>query len=183
MTILYCRFAREAATQRTGTLWLFYRVNIRVYPQIQRPCFLGSRDRIDSIQNRQQQEKILQKSADKHLFQCYRVKHGRKSCRQQNNPKHTMKSNEGALRPKMAAALLLVLFGKNMEVGSQSQTTVSLAGRIALDDEHDRRCCRPWHFQSRSVQARPQCRFPGVSDRQTDCRFTREIPRLAGSVG
>ena len=51
------------------------------YPQIQRPCFLGSRDRIDSIQNRQQQEKILQKSADKHLFQCYRVKHGRKSCR------------------------------------------------------------------------------------------------------
>ena len=56
-------------------------------------------DRIDSIQNRQQQEKILQKSADKHLFQCYRVKHGRKSCRQQNNPKRTMKSNEGALRP------------------------------------------------------------------------------------
>lgn len=50
MTILHCRFAREAATQRTGTLWLFYRVNIRVYPQIQRPCFLGSRDRIDSIQ-------------------------------------------------------------------------------------------------------------------------------------
>ena len=50
MTILHCRFAREAATKRTGTLWLFYRVNIRVYPQIQRPCFLGSRDRIDSIQ-------------------------------------------------------------------------------------------------------------------------------------
>ena len=68
---------------------------------------------IESIQNRQQQEKILQKSADKHLFQCYRVKHGRKSCRQQNIPKRTIKRNEGALRPKMAAALLLVLFGGN----------------------------------------------------------------------
>ena len=34
-----------------------------------------------------------------------------------------MKSNEGALRPRMAAALLLVLFGGNTEVGSQSQTT------------------------------------------------------------
>ena len=33
-----------------------------------------------------------------------------KSCRQQNIPKRTMKSNEGALRPRMAAALLLVLF-------------------------------------------------------------------------
>ena len=82
------------------------------YPQIQRPCFLGSRDRIDSIQNRQQQEKILQKSADKHLFQCYRVKHSRKSCRQRTNPKRTIKRNEGALRPRMAAALLLVLFRK-----------------------------------------------------------------------
>ena len=36
----------------------------------------------------------------------------RKSCRQQNNPKRTMKNNEGVLRPKMAAALLLVLFRK-----------------------------------------------------------------------
>ena len=31
--------------------------------------------------------------------------------------------NEGALRPRMAAALLLVLFRRNMGVGSQSQTT------------------------------------------------------------
>ena len=38
------------------------------------------------------------------------MEHGRKSCRQQNIPKRTMKSNEGALRPRMAAALLLVLF-------------------------------------------------------------------------
>ena len=36
-----------------------------------------------------------------------------------------MKSNEGALRPRMAAALLLVLFRGNMEVGSQSQTSVT----------------------------------------------------------
>ena len=34
----------------------------------------------------------------------------RKSCRQQNIPKRTIKRNEGALRPRMAAALLLVLF-------------------------------------------------------------------------
>lgn len=93
------------------------------------------------------------------------------------------KTYEGALRPKMAAALLLVLFGKNMEVGSQSQTTVSLAGRIAPDDEHSGCYHRPRHLQSRSVQTRPQCRFPGVSDRQTNCRFAREIPRLAGSAG
>ena len=51
------------------------------------------------------------------------MEHGRKSCRQQNNPKRTMKNNEGALRPRMAAALLLVLFRENMGVGSQSQTT------------------------------------------------------------
>ena len=38
------------------------------------------------------------------------MEHGRKSCRQQNIPKRTMKRNEGALRPRMAAALLLVLF-------------------------------------------------------------------------
>ena len=63
-----------------------------------------------SLFSRKQQEKIPQKSADKHLFQCYRVKHGRKSCRQQNIPKRTIKRNGGALRPKMAAALLLVLF-------------------------------------------------------------------------
>ena len=36
----------------------------------------------------------------------------RKSCRQQNIPKRTMKRNEGALRPRMAAALLLMLFGR-----------------------------------------------------------------------
>ena len=40
------------------------------------------------------------------------MEHSRKSCRQQNIPKRTMKRNEGALRPKMAAALLLVLFGE-----------------------------------------------------------------------
>ena len=34
-----------------------------------------------------------------------------------------MKRNEGALRPRMAAALLLVLYRKNMDVESQSQTT------------------------------------------------------------
>ena len=90
------------------------------------------------------------------------------------------KTYEGALRPKMAAALLLVLFGKNMEVGSQAQTTVSLAGRIAPDDEHDRRCQRPWHFQSRSLQARPQRGFPGVSDRQAHRCLAGKLPRLAG---
>ena len=58
--------------------------------------------------------------------------------------------------------------------------TISLAGRIAPDDEHDRCCCRPWHFQSRSVQARPQCRFPGVSDRQTHRCLAGKLPRLAG---
>ena len=54
----------------------------------------------------------------------------RKSCRQQNIPKRTIKRNEGALRPRMAAALLLVLFEENMEVGSQSQTTEYPATRI-----------------------------------------------------
>ena len=58
--------------------------------------------------------------------------------------------------------------------------TVSLAGRIALDDEHDRRCQRPWHFQSRSLQARPQRGFPGVSDRQTHRYLAGKLPRLAG---
>jgi len=36
----------------------------------------------------------------------------RKSCRQQNILKRTIKRNEGALRPKMAAALLSVLSGR-----------------------------------------------------------------------
>ena len=58
--------------------------------------------------------------------------------------------------------------------------TISLAGRIAPDDKHDRCCCRPWHFQSRSVQTRPQCRFPGVSDRQTHRCLAGKLPRLAG---
>ena len=57
--------------------------------------------------------------------------------------------------------------------------TISLAGRIAPDDEHDRCCCCPWHFQSRSVQARPQCRFSGVSDRQTHRCLAGKLPRLA----
>ena len=57
-------------------------------------------------------KKILQKNAGKQLFQCYHMEHGRKSCRQQNISKRTMKRNEGALRAGMAAALLLVLFGR-----------------------------------------------------------------------
>ena len=139
---------------------------------------------IESIRFRSSSKRIfLQRAVGKRLFQCYHMEHSRKSCRQQNIPKRTIKRNEGALRPKMAAALLLVLFGKNMEVGSQSQTTVSLAGRIAPDDEHSGCYHRPRHLQSRSLQTRPQCRFPGVSDRQTDCRFAQEIHQLAESAG
>ncbi len=48
------------------------------------------------------------------------MEHSRKSCRQQNIPKRTMKSNEGALRPRMAAALLLVLFRRNMGGGKHN---------------------------------------------------------------
>ena len=48
------------------------------------------------------------------------MEHGRKSCRQQNIPKRTIKRNEGALRPKMAAALLLVLFRGNKGVGNSN---------------------------------------------------------------
>lgn len=44
----------------------------------------------------------------------------RKSCRQQNIPKRTIKRNEGALRPRMAAALLLVLFRGKREVGNSN---------------------------------------------------------------
>ena len=33
--------------------------------------------------------------------------------------------------------------------------------------------------QSRSVQARPQCRFPGVSDRQAHRCLAGKLPRLA----
>ena len=44
---------------------------------------------------------------DKRLFWRYHVNRDRKSCRQQNISKRTMKSNEGALRPRMAAALFL----------------------------------------------------------------------------
>ena len=61
----------------------------------------------------------MQRAIDKRLFWCCHVKHSRESCRQQNIPKRTIKRNEGALRPKMAAALLLVLFRRNMGVGSQ----------------------------------------------------------------
>ena len=57
--------------------------------------------------------------------------------------------------------------------------TISLAGRIAPDDEHDRCCCRPWHFQSRSVQARPQRGFPGFPNRQTHRCLAGKLPRLA----
>ena len=38
--------------------------------------------------------------------------------------------------------------------------TVSLAGRIAPDDEHDRCCCRPRHLQSRSDKLAHDSRFP-----------------------
>ena len=55
---------------------------------------------------------FLLRVIDKRLFWCCHVKHSRKSCRQQNIPKRTIKRNEGALRPRMAAALLLVLFKK-----------------------------------------------------------------------
>ena len=55
-------------------------------------------------------ENFLQRVIDKHLFQCYHMEHGRKSCRKQNILKRTIKRNEGALRPRMAAVLLLVLF-------------------------------------------------------------------------
>ena len=48
------------------------------------------------------------------------MEHGRKSCRQQNIPKRTIKRNEGALRPKMAAALLSVLFRGNTGVGNSN---------------------------------------------------------------
>ena len=41
---------------------------------------------------------------------------------------------------------------------------------------------RPWYFQSRSLQTRAQRRLSGIPDRQTGYRFTREIPRLAGSA-
>ena len=44
-------------------------------------------------------KKLLKCAIDKHLFQCYHMEHGRKSCRQQNIPKRTIKRNEGALRP------------------------------------------------------------------------------------
>ena len=40
------------------------------------------------------------------------MKYGRESCRQQNIPKRTIKRNEGALRPRMAAALISVLSGR-----------------------------------------------------------------------
>ena len=54
----------------------------------------------------------MQRAIDKRLFWCCHVKHSRKSCRQQNIPKRTIKRNEGALRPRMAAALLSVLSGR-----------------------------------------------------------------------
>ena len=54
--------------------------------------------------------KILKCNIDKSKIGWYPRRHSREICRKQNNPKRTMKSNEGALRPRMAAALLLVLF-------------------------------------------------------------------------
>ena len=62
--------------------------------------------------------KILKCDIDKSKIGWYPRKHSREICRQQNIPKRTMKSNEGALRPRMVAALLLVLFRENMGVGS-----------------------------------------------------------------
>ena len=54
--------------------------------------------------------KILKCDIDKSKIGWYPRRHSREICRQQNILKRTMKSNEGALRPRMAAALLLVLF-------------------------------------------------------------------------
>ena len=54
--------------------------------------------------------KILKCDIDKSKIGWYPRKHSREICRQQNIPKRAMKSNEGALRPRMVAALLLVLF-------------------------------------------------------------------------
>ena len=56
--------------------------------------------------------KILKCDIDKSKIGWYPRKHSREICRQQNIPKRTMKRNEGALRAGMAAALLLVLFGR-----------------------------------------------------------------------
>ena len=54
----------------------------------------------------------MQRAIDKRLFWYCHVKHSRESCRQQNIPKRTIKRNEGALRPRMAAALISVLSGR-----------------------------------------------------------------------
>ena len=55
---------------------------------------------IESIRFRSiSKRNFLQRAVDERLFWCYHVKHSRKSCRQQNIPKRTIKRNEGALRP------------------------------------------------------------------------------------
>ena len=48
---------------------------------------------------------------------------GQRSLQNVSREAHHEKSNEGALRPRMAAALLLVLFRRNSEVEIHSQTT------------------------------------------------------------
>ena len=91
--------------------WKNQRNKIKIYVKIYKLL-------IESIRFRNSKRNFLQRAVDKRLFWFYHMEHGRKSCRQQNIPKRTIKRNEGALRPRMAAALLLVLFRGKMGGGT-----------------------------------------------------------------
>ena len=65
----------------------------------------------------------------------------------------------------------------------RGEKNLSIITRTSAYAEHDGRCVRPRHFQSRSLYTRPQQRFSCVPGWTQDRYFTRKISGLAGKAG
>ena len=63
------------------------------------------------------------------------------------------------------------------------EKNLSIITRTSAYAEHDGRCVRPRHFQSRSLYTRPQQRFSCLPGWTQDRHFTGKISGLAGKAG
>ena len=72
---------------------------------------------------------------------------------------------------------------ETLEYWRQTWAELSIITRTSAYAEHDGRCVRPRHFQSRSLYTRPQQRFSCVPGWAQDRHFTGKISGLAGKAG
>ena len=63
------------------------------------------------------------------------------------------------------------------------EKNLSIITRTSAYAEHDGRCVRPRHFQSRSLYTRPQQRFSCVPGWAQDRHFTGKVSGVAGKAG